>query len=215
MGQKVNPVSLRIGGIKTWKSRWFLDNKRKYREQFIEDIRLRDFITKKLKNAAISRIEIERSRGAIKFIIFTSRPGIIIGRGGTGIEDLRKELQRRIASKGVKIDIEVNEVKDPEADAAIVAHLMAEQIQKRISFRRVMKRAIDRSMQSKNVKGIKVMLSGRLDGSEMSRREWLSEGKMPLHNLRADIDFGQTVAYTTYGVIGIKVWIYKGEVFNK
>ncbi len=211
MGQKVSPISFRLGIIKTWSSKWFSD-KKKYRKNFLNDVKIEKFILNKLKNAAISRIEIERSPQAIKINIFSSRPGIIIGRGGTGIEELKKEIEKIVNEK---ININIQEVKNPEADAAIVGYVMAEQLEKRISFRRVIKQAIDRSMSAAGVKGIKVMVSGRLDGSEMSRREWLAEGSMPLHTLRANIDFATARAYTTYGVIGIKVWIYKGEVFSK
>lgn len=210
MAQKVSPISFRLGGIKTWRSKWFFD-KKKYRHNFINDLKIEKFVLKKLKNAAVSRVEIERSPQEVKLSIYSSRPGIIIGRGGTGVEELKKEL-KKIANE--KININIQEVKSPEGDAAVIAHVIAEQLEKRISFRRAMKQAVDRAVNSPEVKGIKVMVSGRLDGSEMSRREWLSEGSMPLHTLRANIDYARTSAYTTYGVIGIKVWLYKGEVFS-
>jgi len=215
MGQKVSPISFRLGGIKTWSSRWFSE-KKKYRDNFINDLKIREFILKKLKTAAVSRVEIERSPQAITLNVYSSRPGIIIGRGGAGVEELKKEVQRIVSNKGkVNININIQEIKDPESDAAVIAQTIAEQLEKRVSFRRVMKQTIDRSMKSATVKGIKVMLAGRLDGAEMSRREWLAEGRMPLHTLRADIDFVKEEANTTYGIIGIKVWIYKGEVFKK
>ena len=215
MGQKVSPISFRLGGIKTWSSHWFSD-KKKYRDNFISDLRIRDFVLKKLKTASVSKVSIERSPRTITLNIYSSRPGIIIGRGGAGVEELKEAVQRIMSVKGkINININIQEVKDPEADAAVVAQNIAEQLEKRVSFRRVMKQTIDRSMKSSAVKGIKVMLAGRLDGAEMSRREWLAEGRMPLHTLRADIDFIRERASTTYGVIGIKVWIYKGDVFKK
>ena len=177
------------------------------------DIELRKMISDKLKNAALSRIEIERSPQAITITLFSSRPGIIIGRGGTEIEELKKKVSNK-AGGGVKVDINVQEIKEPEADAATVAWLIAEQLEKRISFRRVIKRSLERTLQSPKVQGVKIMVSGRLDGADMSRREWAGDGKLPLHTLRANIDYAKKNAYTTYGVIGIKVWIYKGEVFK-
>lgn len=215
MGKKVSPIGFRLGGIKTWQSRWFSD-KKKYRDSFINDLRVRKFILRKLASAAVSSVEIERSPQNITLNIYSSRPGIIIGRGGAGVEELKQTVQRMLASKGkINVHINIKEIKDPESDAAVIAQTMAEQIEKRVSFRRVMKQAIDRARKSPAVQGIKVMLAGRLDGAEMSRREWLAEGRMPLHTLRADIDFVRKEANTTYGVIGIKVWIYKGDIFKK
>lgn len=212
MGQKVNPISLRLGGIESWRSKWF--TKKNYGDQVVRDFRMRDYIRKKLRNAAVSNIEIERSPQAVTFIIHSSRPGIIIGRGGTGVEDLKRELKRHVLPKS-QVKVEIKEVKNPESDPRIVALAMAEQIEKRISFRRVLKQALDRSINTQGVEGVKVMMSGRLDGAEMSRREWLAEGRLPLHTLRANIDYAFDEANTTYGKIGIKVWIYKGEVFDK
>lgn len=211
MGHKVNPISFRLGGIESWRSKWF--SKKHYAKNVISDINLREVIKKKLRNAAVSRIVIERSPQLVTVNIYSSRPGIIIGRGGAGVEVLKKEVKKMVPGK-TEVKIDIQEVKNPEADPNIVAITMAEQIEKRISFRRVMKQAIDRSINSQGVEGIKVMLSGRLDGSEMSRREWLSEGRLPLHTLRANIDYCFEEAHTTYGKIGIKVWIYKGEVFH-
>lgn len=212
MGHKISPISLRIGGLQTWSSRWFSD-KQKYKNYLISDIKLRKLIFERLRNAALSQIEIERTAQSIVFNLYSSRPGIIIGRGGAEIENLKKEISKEVG-QGIKIDINIKEIKEPEADAATVGYLIAEQIEKRISFRRVIKRALERTMQNRNVKGCKIMIAGRLDGSEMSRREWVSEGKLPLHTLRANIDFAKKVAQTTMGAIGIKVWIYKGEVFK-
>lgn len=212
MGHKVNPICLRIGGLQTWSSKWFSD-KQKFRNYLISDLKLRAFIFDKLKNAAISKIEIERTAQSINFILHSSRPGIIIGRGGVEIEELKKEMIKEIGP-GIKVEINIKEIREPEADAATVTTLIAEQLEKRISFRRVIKRALERTMQNRNVKGCKIMVAGRLDGSEMSRREWVSEGKLPLHTLRANIDFARKIAQTTYGSIGVRVWIYKGEIFK-
>ncbi len=212
MGHKISPISFRIGGLQTWSSKWFSDSK-KYKDYLISDVKLRRMIFEKLKNAALSLIEIERTTQSITFTLHSSRPGIIIGRGGTEIEEMKKEIAKNVGP-GIKIDINIKEIREPEADAATVGVLIAEQIEKRISFRRVIKRALERTMQNRNVKGCKIMISGRLDGSEMSRREWVAEGKLPLHTLRANIDFAKRVARTTMGATGIKVWIYKGEVFK-
>jgi small subunit ribosomal protein S3 len=213
MGHKVSPISFRIGGIRTWDSKWF-SGKGKYRKNFINDLKIRDFVLKRLKNAAVSKVEIERSPRALTLNIYSSRPGIIIGRGGTGVDDLKKEIKKR-TNRSVDVNVNIQEIKHPEGDAAIIAYVIAEQLEKRISFRRVMKQAIDRAMKSPGVRGMKVMVSGRLDGAEMSRKEWLAEGNMPLHTLRADVDHAKAEAYTTYGVIGVKVWVYKGEVFGE
>lgn len=214
MGHKVNPISLRVGINKTWNSKWFsIGNK--YKDYFLEDINIRKFIRNKLKNAGISKCEIERGPQVLKVNIYSSRPGIIIGRSGVGVEELKKDIKGIISNKKLKVEINIKEIKKPEENAAIVAQIIAEQIEKRISYRRVLKKAIDRSIQSERVEGIKIMVAGRLDGVDIARREWLSEGKIPLHTLRANVDFAKYKAHTTYGVIGIKVWIYKGEVFNK
>ncbi|MFA6296608.1 MAG: 30S ribosomal protein S3 [Patescibacteria group bacterium] len=213
MGHKISPISFRIGGLQTWSSKWFSDNQ-KYKNYLISDVKLRKMIFERLKNAALSIVEIERTAQSIIFTLHSSRPGIIIGRGGTEIEDMKKEIAKSVGS-GIKIDINIKEIREPEADAATVGVLIAEQLEKRISFRRVIKRALERTMQNRNVKGCKIMVAGRLDGSEMSRREWVAEGKLPLHTLRANIDFAKRVAQTTMGAIGVKVWIYKGEVFQK
>jgi len=212
MGQKVSPISFRIGFNKTWNSKWF-SGPQKYRNYFLQDIKLKQFIFQKLKNAGVAICEIERGPEIIKLNIWSSRPGIIIGRAGKGIEELKKELLKLIPKK-INLEVNITEIRNPEENAALVAQMIAEQIEKRIPYRRAMKRAIDRSMQSKNVKGIKIMISGRLDGVEIARSEWLAQGKIPLQTLRADIDFAKAEAHTTYGVVGIKVWIYKGEVFD-
>lgn len=216
MGQKVHPTIFRIGQTIDWKSRWF--NQKKYKNYLKEDLKIRDFITSKLAKSGLERIEIERSANLIRIIIYTSRPGLIIGRGGTGIEQLREELQKIIQSvqKSVKqeLRLEIEEIRQPESYANIMAQIIAEQIEKRIPYRRVIKQALDRIIQNKNVQGAKVMIKGRLDGAEIARKEWLSKGKIPLQTLRANIDYAWSTAYTTYGTVGIKVWIYKGEVFK-
>lgn len=214
MGHKINPIGLRIGINKTWQSKWFANGK-KYRDYFLEDIKLKKFIKNKLKNAGVARCEIERDPQAVKINIYSSRPGVIIGRSGVGVEELRKEAKRMIASKKAKVEINIKEIKKPEENAALVAQNVAEQIEKRMSYRKVMKKTMERSFQSGNVEGIKVMVAGRLNGVDIARKEWLSSGKIPLHTLRANVDFAKYKAHTTYGVIGVKVWLYKGEVFNK
>jgi len=217
MGQKVHPTIFRIGQTTDWKSRWF--NQKKYKNYLKEDLKIRDFIASKLAKSGLERIEIERSGNLIRIIIYTSRPGLIIGRGGTGIEQLREELQKVIQSgqKPVKqeIRLEIEEIRHPESYASIMAQMIAEQIEKRIPYRRAIKQALDRIMENKNVQGAKVMVKGRLDGVEIARKEWLSKGKIPLQTLRANIDYARSTAYTTYGTVGVKVWIYKGEVFSK
>ncbi|MFH1392461.1 MAG: 30S ribosomal protein S3 [bacterium] len=210
MGQKVNPKAFRLGILNTWSSQWF--SKNKYRAFLRQDVELRDYILKNLKQAAIEKVSIERSPNLINIIIHTARPGIIIGRGGEGIESLKRALKKRLKQD---IRLEVQEIRNPDASAKLVAQSVAEQLEKRISFRRILKQTIDRVSQNKEVQGVKIAVAGRLDGSEMSRREWLSKGKIPLHTLRADVDFDKAEAHTSYGAIGVKVWIYKGEIFEK
>ena len=212
MSQKVNPISYRLGITKTWNSKWF-SNKGKYRKYLLEDIKLRNYVNEKLKNAGVASCEIERGPQILKLNIYSSRPGIIIGRAGSGIEELKKEVEKFL-NKNTKVEVNITEIKNPEENALLMAQMIAEQIEKRISYRRVIKRLIDRASQSRDVKGIKIMVSGRLDGSEIAREEWEAYGKIPLQTLRADVDFATYKAHTTYGVIGIKVWIYKGEVFE-
>ncbi|MEW6407399.1 MAG: 30S ribosomal protein S3 [Patescibacteria group bacterium] len=212
MGQKVNPISFRLGVIKNWPSKWFSDNKRKYRNFFLSDVKIRKFLEKKLKNSALALVEIERQADKAKIILHSSRPGMIIGRAGIGIESLKKELQKIIPK--IKFEIILREVKEPESNAAILTQTIVEQIEKRIGYRRAAKKAIERASESAGVLGVKIMISGRLDGVEIARQEWFARGKLPLHTLRADVDFAKAQAYTTYGTVGIKTWIYKGEVFK-
>ncbi len=207
MGQKVHPYGLRIGIIKTWKSRWISD-KRGFGKALAEDIKIRQHIKENFSKAGISTIDIEKSSESIKITIYTARPGIIIGRRGSDIDRLREELQE-ITSKEIYVD--VKEIKDPRVDAQLVAENVAFQLIKRVSHRRAMKKAVYNAINS-GIEGIRIICSGRLDGAEMSRRATYKEGKVPLHTLRADIDYGFTEAKTTYGTIGVKVWIYKGEI---
>lgn len=210
MGQKVHPIGFRLGYIKDWNSRWFAE--KDYPQLLIEDIKIRDFLKKKLYHAGVSKIEIERAASKakkVKVTIHTARPGIIIGKKGAEVENLKNELQR-MTQKEVFINIQ--EVKRAELDAQLVAENVALQLERRVGFRRAMKRAVTSAMKL-GAKGIKIAVSGRLGGAEMARSEWYREGRVPLHTLRADIDYGLAEAKTTYGVIGVKVWIFKGEVF--
>ena len=208
MGQKVNPKGLRVGVIKNWDSRWYAD--KQYSEFLLEDYKIRQFLKKKLYHTGISHLEIERAANRVKISIFTAKPGIVIGRGGADVEVLRQEL-RKLTDKNVFVNIV--EVARPEMDAQLVAENIADQLERRIAFRRAMKQAMGRTMRM-GAEGIKIMCSGRLGGAEIARTEWVSEGKVPLHTLRADIDYATAEANTTYGKIGIKVWIYKGEVLG-
>ena len=217
MTHSVHPYSHRLGVIRDWKSRWF-GTQGKYQEFLKTDVLLREFLEKRLRGFYVDSIEMERSENAYKVIIKTSRPGMIIGRSGEGAikmkSDIMKQLRRMEVAipKEVKIDIE--EVKDPDSHAAIVAYGVAEALEKRLPFRRVMKQAVERVMADKNVLGIKITLSGRLGGAEMGRVESLKNGQVPLQTLRADIDFAREKAHLSYGVIGVKIWIYRGEIFN-
>ena len=214
MGHKVNPKGLRIGITTNWRSRWF--GTKDYTKDLREDIEIRRLIMKQWKTAAIADVEIERSSGVIKLIIKTSRPGVLIGRKGTGIEDISKLIKNNFfKNKKVDLKVEVQEIRQFEESASLLAQNAAEQIEKRMPFRRILKSTLEQAEKSKIVKGIKIEMCGRLGGAEMSRREWLSKGTIPLHTLRADIDFAKETAFTTYGTIGIKVWVYKGEVFDR
>ena len=213
MGQKVDPRSLRIGITANWKSRWF--SKKEYAGQLREDVAIRKVLESRLRSAAVGAIEVERSVGSVKIIIKTARPGVIIGRGGTGIEDLKKEIKEKLFKNSkTELKVEVEEIKNIEENAQIIAHNVAEQLEKRIPFRRVLKAVIDQAIESKKIRGIKIEIAGRLGGSEIARREWLSKGALPLHTLRADVDFAKAEAKTTYGVIGVKVWVNRGEKFE-
>ena len=209
MGQKVNPIALRIGYIKNWRSLWYAD-KVEFTKNVVEDFKIRKFILKKFLQAAISRVVIERLADKIKVIIHTARPGVIIGRRGADIDKLKAELS---AITPKEVQIEPREVKNPSIDAQLVAQNIAFQMEKRVAFRRAMKRAIEQSMSS-GAQGIKIKCSGRLNGAEMARTEKYHEGKLPLQTLRADIDYGFAESLTTYGLLGVKVWIYRGDVLT-
>ena len=210
MGQKVNPHGLRVGVIKDWDSQWFVD-KKDFAANIKEDNEIRKVLKKKYYQAAISKIAIEKAATKITITIFTARPGVLIGKQGSEIEIIKKTVAK--ICKGKQISINISEVKKADADAQLVAEGIATQLEKRVSFRRAMKQAIGRAMRS-GIKGIKVMVSGRLDGAEIARSEGYHEGSIPLQTLRADIDYGFAEAHTTFGVIGVKTWIYKGEVIG-
>ncbi len=207
MGQKVNPHGLRVGIIKDWDSKWYAD-KKNFNSLLIEDFNIRKYIKEKLFIAGISKVEIERAANRVKVSIYTAKPGMVIGKGGAGVEELKNELEK-LTKKNVIVNVE--EVKEPELDAQLVAENIASQLERRISFRRAMKQAIQRTMKA-GALGIKTAVSGRLGGADMARTEGYSEGTIPLQTLRADIDYGFAEADTTYGKLGVKVWIYKGEV---
>lgn len=208
MGQKVNPHGLRVGVIKDWNAKWYADNKN-FADYLVEDNKIREFINKKLHNSGISKIEIERAAKRIKLNIHTAKPGMVIGKGGQGIEALKKETKELISNKNILINIV--EIKNPDSDAQLMAENIASQLERRISFRRAMKQTIQRAMKY-GVKGVKTACSGRLAGAEIARTEQYHEGTIPLQTLRADIDYGFAEADTTYGKIGVKVWVYRGEV---
>ncbi len=209
MGQKVHPVGIRLGISKPWNSRWYAE-KGAFSDQLIRDIKVRDFLRKELKNASVSKIEIERPAKNARVTIHTARPGIVIGKKGEDIERLKKKVTEIM---GVPTHVSVAEIRKPELDADLIAQGIASQLERRIMFRRAMKRAVTTAMRL-GALGIKVEVSGRLNGAEIARSEWYREGRVPLHTLRADVDYAEGKAYTTYGVIGIKVWVYKGDVFD-
>ena len=209
MGQKVHPVGIRLGIIKDWTSKWYADSKH-YAEYLLTDLRVREYVREKLANASVSRIQIERPANNAKVIIHTARPGIVIGKKGEDIDRLRNEITKMM---GVPATVSVEEIRKPELDAYLVAESVAQQIERRIMFRRAMKRAVTNTMRL-GALGIKINVAGRLNGAEIARSEWYREGRVPLHTLRADIDYGVAESNTTYGVIGVKVWIFKGEVLK-
>ena len=206
MGQKINPTGFRLSVTRNWTSRWYAGNVA-FAGMLNEDLRVRAFLKKRLKNASVGRVVIERPAKNARITIFSSRPGVVIGKKGEDIESLKVELQKRM---GVPVHVNIEEIRKPEIDAQLIADSIAQQLEKRIMFRRAMKRAMQNAMRL-GAQGIKIMSSGRLNGIEIARREWYREGRVPLHTLRADIDYGFGEAQTTYGAIGIKVWVYKGE----
>jgi small subunit ribosomal protein S3 len=206
LGQKVNPHGIRLGIVKTWDAKWYAD--KDFADNLHEDIKIRDYLKKSLQAASVSRIETERTKNRLKITIHTAKPGMVIGRGGSGIDQIKEGLKDYTNQK---LDINIAEIKQPDMDATLVAENIAQQLERRIAFRRAMKQAVGRTMRL-GAKGIKIMCSGRLGGAEIARKESYREGSIPLHTLRADIDYGTAEANTTYGRIGIKVWIFKGEV---
>lgn len=206
MGQKVNPIGIRLGIVKDWNSKWYATDK--YADFLIEDIKIRKELKKKLYGAAVSRILIERPANNAVVTISSARPGVIIGKKGGGIETLRAEISKKLS---VPVHLNIEEIKKPELDATLVSEGIAQQLEQRVMFRRAMKRAVNSALKA-GAKGVKICVSGRLGGAEIARSEWYREGRVPLHTFRADIDYGTAEALTTYGIIGVKVWIFKGEV---
>ena len=208
MGQKVYPTGFRLGITENWRSRWFAD--KNYAQTLANDLAIRKFLKKRLSRAAVSRVEIERAGDKVKIIIFTARPGIVIGKKGSEIDSLRHDLEKVVGVDRGHLSVDVIEIKRPELDATLVAQSIAEQLEGRVAFRRAMRKAVQTARKS-GAKGIRIQCSGRLGGAEMGRREWYREGRVPLHTLRAKIDYGTAVAHTTMGACGVKVWIYLGE----
>jgi small subunit ribosomal protein S3 len=209
MGQKVHPTGIRLGIVKDWTSRWYA-NSQDYPVFLLQDLKVRDYIREKLSHASVSRIQINRPASNAHITIHTARPGIVIGKKGEDIDKLKQEISKIM---GVSVQLNVEEIRKPELDARLVAESIAQQLEKRIMYRRAMKRAVSNSMRL-GAEGIKINVGGRLNGAEIARGEWYREGRVPLHTLRADIDYGTAEANTTYGIIGIKVWIFKGEIFH-
>jgi small subunit ribosomal protein S3 len=209
MGQKVQPIGFRLGIVKDWTAKWY-GNKQQYAKYLTTDMKVRAYLEKRLKNAAISKVVIERPSQNMNITLYTARPGIVIGKKGEDIDRLRKELGKMV---GLPVQIAVEEIRKPEMDAKLVAENIAQQLEKRVMFRRAMKRSMQNTMRL-GAEGVKIMIAGRLNGAEIARTEWVREGRVPLHTLRADIDYGTAEALTTYGIIGIKVWIFKGEVHD-
>ncbi len=210
MGQKINPNGFRLSVSRNWTSRWYANNN-DFASMLKEDVEVRNYLKKKLKNASVSKVLIERPAKNARITIFSSRPGVVIGKKGEDIEVLRKELQKRM---GVPVHVNIEEIRKPEVDAQLIADSITQQLEKRIMFRRAMKRAMQSAMRL-GAQGIKIMSSGRLNGAEIARREWYREGRVPLHTLKADIDYATSEAETTYGIIGVKVWVYKGDTLGR
>jgi small subunit ribosomal protein S3 len=210
--KKVHPKIFRIKGIENWDSKGFYE--KNFSQYLEEDFKIREFLENKIDRLALEKIEIERSPGKINLIIHTPRPGLIIGRGGEEVERLKEEIEKKILKEKRELKIEIREVKNPWTSATLVAKWMASQIEKRVPYRRVLKQALNRITLQKGVEGARVQVAGRLDGVEIARKEWIQKGRLPRQTLRAEIDYGQANAYCTYGVVGVKVWIYKGEKFD-
>ncbi len=218
MSKHVHPYSHRLGILRDWKSRWFTKGQ-EYRSNLKADVLVREFLAKKLKTAYINSIDIERGRGAMKIYIQTSRPGVVIGRSGEGTAKLKEEILKKMRKIGADIPkeiiLEIQELRSPESHAAIVAQAVVEQLEKRMPFRRILKQTVEKAMANRDVKGVKVSISGRLGGADMSRRESLKKGRIPLQTLRADVDYAMTRAHLPYGHLGVKVWIYRGDIFDR
>jgi len=212
MGQKVHPKIFRIGVIDSWQSKWCA--KKDYAELLEQDVKIRDYVRRKLKQASVAAVEIERSGETVTVNIYTSKPGVVIGRGGTGVEEIKKEITKKLVDKKVTLNVNIQEVSEPNLNAQLVAQSIIEQLEKRIPFRRTVKRAVEQVRRA-GAKGIKIIVGGRLDGSEIARKETFTKGSIPLHTLRANIDYARETAFTTYGTVWIKVWIYRGDVFKK
>lgn len=210
MGQKVHPTGIRLGIVTDWTSKWYADSKN-FPELLFTDLKVREYLKKRLAQASVSRIQIERPAKNARISIFTARPGIVIGKKGEDIEKLRNEVSQMM---GIPVHLNIEEIRKPELDATLVAESVAQQLERRIMFRRAMKRAVTNAMRL-GAKGVKINVAGRLNGAEIARAEWYREGRVPLHTFRADIDYGFAEAETTYGIIGVKVWIFKGEVFER
>jgi small subunit ribosomal protein S3 len=211
MGHKVHPYGFRLGIIREWQTRWFADKPAVYRANLLEDVKIRDLILKRHKDAAVAKVEIDRKASEVRATIHSARPGVVIGRGGQRVEELRKELE---AATGKRVRVDIHEIRQPELEAPLIAQSIADQIERHISFRRAAKQAVSRSMQA-GAQGVKVLVAGRLGGAEIARREKAMAGRVPLHTLRADIDFGQAEARTQMGQIGIKVWVYRGDIISE
>jgi len=218
MTHQVHPYSHRLGILRDWKSRWFSNDPKQYREFMKGDIMIREYLTKRLRGFYVSEVIIERNAGVFRIVIKTSRPGLIIGRSGDGAQKLKSDVQKQInklkLSETPELKIDIEEIRSPESNAAIVGYMVAEGLEKRMPFRRVLKQTVEKVMANRDVKGVRVSVGGRLGGTEMARTEQIKKGRIPLQTFRADIDFAREKAYLPYGVIGIKVWIYKGDIFE-
>ena len=219
MTHRVHPYAHRLGIIRDWKSRWFAKTPLEYRTNVMVDTTVRRFLKKRLRGMYITSVELERSQGALRVIVKTSRPGLVIGRGGEGSQKITKEIEEIVRTvKGVPklaVKLDIEEVRSPESQAAIVAWMIAEGLEKRQTFRRVLKQTVEKVMANRDVQGVRIAVSGRLGGAEMSRYEEIKRGRVPLQTLRADVDYAREIAYLPYGVIGVKVWIYRGDIFDK
>lgn len=210
MSHKVHPYGFRVGVTRDWKSRWF--QTKRFADFLKQDVEIREWLMKKLRAQLVADIEIERSRNTISIIVKTPRPGLLIGRGGEGAERLKREIQKKMKTQDVRVTIE--EIKNPQTDSRVVARQVIQDLEKRTPFRRILKQTIEKVMNTGGVEGVRIYLSGRLDGSEMGRSEWLKKGRIPLQTLRADIDYARDTAFLPYGTIGVRVWIYRGEIFD-